>query len=181
MLAAPKYLAALAVAAIVANAAAFYFLRHRSPATPPAKRDQAMVLGTFVYNRVSPRDKQVKHGQIIVTLHLAFSLDAAKFRAVHDQEKRLQDAVEDAMHRLRASDLSDPRYVRLRNRFQERLNEELGFEAIDDVIVTKAPEPSAADPTADSQAGDQQTADPQAPSGEPDATGGAASGATATP
>ena len=87
-----------------------------------------MVLGAFAYNRVSSRDKQVNHGQIIVTLHLAANLNAAKFREVHDQEKGLQDAVEEAMRRLRASDLSDPRYVRLRNRFQERLNEELGFD-----------------------------------------------------
>jgi len=171
-LASPKSLGALVAVAIVANAAAFYFLRHSSAAAAPAKRDQKMVLGAFDYNRVSPRDKQLTHGEIIVTLHLAAGLDAAKFREVHDQEKSLQAAVEEAMRRVRSSDLADSRYVRLRNRFQERLNDELGFEAIDDVIVTKAPEPSADEQTADPQAGDPQAADPHAPSGEPDATGG---------
>jgi hypothetical protein len=55
------------------------------------------------------------------------------------------------MRRLRASDLADPRFVRLRNRFQERLNDELGFEGIDEVIVTKVPEPSAPEQTSDPQ------------------------------
>jgi hypothetical protein len=160
-LATPKYLAALAVVVIVANSAAFYFLRLRSHAHPPAKRSQEMVLGAFEFSRVDPRDKQLKHGQFVVTLHLVENLDAAKFREVHDQEKGLQAAVEEAMRRLRASDLADPRFVRLKNRFQERLNEELGFDGIDEVIVTKVPEPSA-----EEQDAQEQPADPQAPSGE---------------
>jgi hypothetical protein len=156
MVASPKYLAALAAVAIIANAAAFYWLRMRSPTTPPAKRSQEMVLGTFEFNRINPRDKQVRHGQFVVTLGLAANLDAAKFREVHCQEKELQAAVEETMRRLRASDFADPRFVRLKNRFQEQLNEELGFDGIDEVIVTNVPEPTAP----------EQAAEPQAPSEE---------------
>ena len=110
-----------------------------------------MVLGTFEYNRVSSHDKQAKRGQLDVTLHLAANLDAAKYREVHNREKELQAAVEDAMRHLRASDLADPRLVRLRNRFQERLNDELGFDGIDEVIVTKVPEQTVPEQTADAQ------------------------------
>jgi len=124
-----------------------------------------MVLGTFEYNRINPRDKQIKHGQFVVTLRLAEKLDAAKFREVHNQEKGLQAAVEEAMRRLRASDYADPRFVRLKNRFQERLNEELGFDGIEEVLVANVPE--AIEPE---QTGPEQSADPQAPSADAEAS-----------
>jgi hypothetical protein len=111
-----------------------------------------MVLGEFEFSRFSPRDKQLKHGQILVTLHLAANLDAAKFRRVHDQEKDLQAAVEEAMRRMRASDFADARSMRLKNHIQERLNDELGFEGIDEVVVSSVP---------DQIAPDQATAEPQ--------------------
>jgi hypothetical protein len=160
MLASPKYLAAIAGVVIVLNAAAFFWLRHRSPAPPTAKRSQEMVLGAFEYKRVDPRDKQVQRGQIVVTLHFAEDLDARKVREIHDQEGNLQAAVEDAMRRLRASDLADPRFIRVKNRFQERLNEELGFDGIDNVIVAKAPEPAP----------QEEASDPQAPADATDAS-----------
>ena len=80
VLANPKFWTAAAVAAILANIVAFYFLHHGRSAPPP-KRNLEMVLGAFEYSRVNPRNKQLKHGQILVTLHLAPTLDDAKFRA----------------------------------------------------------------------------------------------------
>ena len=161
----PKYLLAIAAILIAVNSAAFFALRMRSHSAPPAKRNQEMVLGTFEFNRINPRDKQLKHGQFVVTLRLAENLDATKFRAVHNQEKVMQQAVEEAMRRMRASDFTDPRFIRLKNRFQERLNEELGFDGIEEVIVTNVPEQAAPDQTAP-----EQSADPQAAGGQGDAT-----------
>ena len=153
----------MAAVAIAANAVAFYFLRVRAPAAAAQKRNLEIVLGEFEYNRVNPKDKQLKHGQFVVTLHLPAKLDAAKFRDVHDQEKTLQDAVEDAMKRFRASDYADPRFTRVRNRLLERLNEELGFEGIEEVAVASVPAPAAeqaqSNPTADDQAASQPQSD----------------------
>ncbi|HEX3996934.1 MAG TPA: hypothetical protein VHX65_00100 [Pirellulales bacterium] len=144
----PKYLAVAAAVVIAINLGAFYFLRVRAPAPKPAKPNLQMVLGAFEYNRVNPRDKQLKHGQFTVTLHLAKKLDPARFREIHDREKDLQAAIEDSMRLTRASDFADPRFIRLKSRFQERLNEELGFDGIDEVMVANVPEPAmqAADP-----------------------------------
>lgn len=161
-LANPKYWAIAAAAAIAVNAAAFYFLRVRGPAAPPPKRNLELVLGEFAYSRVDPKDKQLKHGQFVVTLHLSSNLDAAKFRDVHDQEKTLQDAVEDAMKRFRASDYADPRFTRVRNRLLERLNEELGFEGIEEVTVANVPDPEANQAQSNPSTDDQSASQPQA-------------------
>ncbi len=154
----PKNLAIAAALVIAANAAAFFLLRGHAPAVKP-KRNLELVLGEFEFNRMNPRDKQIKHGQILVTLHLPANLDAAKLREVHDQEQSLQGAVEDAMKRTRASDYADPRFTRLRNRLLEHLNEALGFEGIEEVAIANVPDqPATNQASGDSQQGDAQSA-----------------------
>jgi len=162
MLANPKHLAAVAAVAIAANLVAFYFLRLRYSPPPSQQPNLEMPLGAFDYIRMNPRDKQVKRGQILVTLRLSAKLDAKKLRNVHDQETDLRAAVEDAMRRVRASDLADMRFTRLRNRLLERLNEQLGIDGIEEVVVKNAPE-SAADPSSDPQAAGSDIADAPPP------------------
>lgn len=159
MLANPKFLAAFAAVALAANLAAFCFLRLGSSASKSTKRNLELVLGAFEYNRVNPHDKQMKHGEIVVTLHLATKLDTAKYRQIQDRQTDLQAAVEEAMRRMRASDLADPRFVRLKNRVLEQLNEELGFDGIEEVSISNMPEPASNQAPPDQQATDSQAGD----------------------
>jgi flagellar basal body-associated protein FliL len=124
----------LAVSVLV-DAAAWYWLRARSAAVSSADKDQVVRLGTFEFNRVNPHDQRLYHGQFDVSIHLADELDAAHVRDVARQLRELQRTVTATLMRLRASDFSDPHLLRLKDRLQERLNDALGFEAIDNLLI----------------------------------------------
>jgi flagellar basal body-associated protein FliL len=119
----------------VANAAAWYWLHVSRAAEPAADRDQTLALGSFEFNRVNPRDQRLYHGQFDVTIHLFDELDAAQVRDVSRQRGELERTVSAALLRMRAADFTDPRLVRLKDLLQERLNDALDFEAIDNIQI----------------------------------------------
>ena len=108
---------------------------HRRAAEPTAAQSTELTLGTFEFNRLNPRDGRMVQGQFDVTLRLADGLDAAARDRISKQQRAMQRAAEAALERMRAADFTDPHLIRLKDRLLDRLNEALGFDAIDEVIV----------------------------------------------
>ena len=108
---------------------------HRRAAEPTAAQSAELMLGTFEFNRVNPRDGRMVQGQFDVTLRLADGLDAVARDRISKQQRPMQRAAEAALERMRAADFTDPHRLRLKDRLLDRLNETVGFDAIDEVIV----------------------------------------------
>ena len=108
---------------------------HRQAAEAPAAHSTELVLGTFGFSRLNPRDGKLYEGQLDLTLRLVEGLDAASRQRAGRQLTHLQRAAEDALQRLRAVDFTEPRLARLKDRLRDRLNDVLGGDAIDELIV----------------------------------------------
>ncbi len=131
---------------------------HRSKGAssePPVSNEIA--LGTFDFNRSNARENRPYRGQFDLSLRMADNLSPADRRRVADERPQLQRAAEEALWRLRPVDFTDRRLTRLKDRIQRQLNDELGFEAIAEVLVSNfiiEPRSPAAAPPRDDQSSD---------------------------
>jgi hypothetical protein len=123
------------VAGFLLEAAILYWCRTR---TAPAaiSLPKEIPLGVFEFTRSNGRDSRIYRGQFDLFVRLADDRTSAEQRKFVERQPELQKAVEEALLRLRAADFTDPRLVRLKNRVQERLNEELGFDGITEVLIS---------------------------------------------
>jgi hypothetical protein len=130
-----RRLIAAVVAGFLLEAAILYWCRTR---TAPAaiSLPKEIPLGVFEFTRSNGRDSRVYRGQFDLFVRLADDRTSAEQRKFVQHQPELQKAVEEALLRLRAADFTDPRLVRLKNRVQERLNEELGFDGITEVLIS---------------------------------------------
>jgi hypothetical protein len=140
----------VAVAAIVLVVDAVVVIWHHSKgAAPESPLSNEIALGTFDFNRSNARDNRAYRGQFDLSIRLADNLSPVDRRRVADERPQLQRAAEEALWRLRPVDFSDRRLTRLKDRLQQQLNDELGFEAVAEVLVSNFTiEPRALAPTA---------------------------------
>ena len=103
-------------------------------------------LGRYEFDRSSPRDKRRYHGQFDLWVRVSGDLNAAQQRTFHDAEKRLRQTTEITLRRLRVADLTDPRLMRMTDKLQESLNDELGFDGIAEVMIANFKVEAAAPP-----------------------------------
>ncbi len=149
---ASRWLIGIVVAGLIAEVAIVLWLRHRVPAdSPPLPAEVA--IGTFEFNRSSSRDSRLYHGQFDVSLRPA-DLDNNQRAAVREAQRRFPKAVEEAIRRVRAADFLDPHLTRLTDRIMRQLNEELGFDGIEEVMISNfaiQAKPMPAGPTASTE------------------------------
>jgi hypothetical protein len=131
----PRWLIGLAAVSLLSHTAAFYWFRLRKPEPPPVM-SREMPLGTYEFSRFSSRENHLNRGQFDIFLRLADHLSTSQWRQIEREEHQLQQAAEEALRRLRSADFNDPHFVRLKDHIQERLNDELGFEGVAEVIVS---------------------------------------------
>ena len=108
---------------------------HRKAAESPATQSAELALGTFGFSRLNPRDGKLYEGQFDLTLRLSEGIDAEARQRAGRQLTHLQRAAEDVLQRLRAVDFTEPRLARLKDRLRDRLNDVLGSDAIEELIV----------------------------------------------
>jgi len=170
----PRWLLGLGAASLLIQGGAYYWFHKRTAEAPPAV-GREMKLGSFEYGRFNTREKQFQRGRFDLSVRLVENLGTSQRRQLEHQEQRFQQAVEETMRRARAADFNDPRFIRLRNHIQQRLNDELGFDWADEVMVNnpmvERPKDEAAASPADPAAGDDTngSTDTQAPAAEPPA------------
>jgi hypothetical protein len=130
-----RWLVGAVLVLLVVEGAIVYWLRTR--AAPVAESfPKEVPLGVFEFTRSNGRESRVLRGQFDLFVRLTDELTASQQRQFIQHQPQLQKAVEEALLRLRAADFSDLRLVRLKNRVQEQLNDELGFDGIAEVLVS---------------------------------------------
>ncbi len=146
-----QLLAVGAVLIVGVNAAVFWFLRHpHASAQAPASRE--ISLGAFEFQRPN-RDKQLCHGSFSVRVTLAPTVSADQVRQLNHDQSPLQSVVEITLRRMRFSDLTEPRLMRFKSRLATALNDELGADAVSDVVINDF-QLEAVDPNKDAPAAD---------------------------
>ncbi len=114
--------------------AMIYWFRIRTPPETVALAGE-IPLGTFEFNRSSPRENRLYHGRFDLFVRRSDPLEPAQQRQLAHDQQHLQQAVEETLRRMRFVDFTDPRLTRLKNRMLERLNDELGFDGIAEVLI----------------------------------------------
>jgi hypothetical protein len=115
------------------EAAIIHWFCFRTPDETPVITGE-IALGSFEFVRVSG-DKQLYRGQFDLFVNLCDRIDASRQKQFLRELPRLQQAVEETVRRLRLADFTDLRLSRLKTRVQDRLNDELGFDAVEEVLV----------------------------------------------
>jgi hypothetical protein len=117
------------------EAAIIYWFRMRSPQEAAIIAEE-IPLGSFEFSRSGGVDKQIYRGQFDLFVRLSDHLESSERQQFMREQPRLQQAVEEALRRLRLADFTDLRLSRLKTHVQERLNDELGFDAVAEVLVS---------------------------------------------
>ncbi len=121
---------------LLLNGGAYYWFRLRNAESPPPTVSRDLALGTFEYSRFDPSENRFQRGQFDLSLRIIENLSPAHAGQLEHQEQRLQQAVEDTLRHMRAVDFTEPHLIRLRNRIEQRLNDELGFDWIEEVEIS---------------------------------------------
>ncbi|HEV2970950.1 MAG TPA: hypothetical protein VGY55_13340 [Pirellulales bacterium] len=129
-----RWLVAAIVISVLIEGSIVYFLRNRTSneMTPVAGE---LAVGTFEFSRSVGRENRVLRGQFDLYVRLSEDLTAAEQRQFLQAERQLQQGVEETLRRLRSADFIDPHLTRLKDRVLHRLNDELGFDGIAEVLV----------------------------------------------
>jgi hypothetical protein len=130
-----RWLVGAVLVLFAVEGAVLYWFRTRA-ASEVASLSKEIPLGVFEFTRSNGRESRVLRGQFDLFVRLTDELTASQQRQFVQHQPQLQKAVEEALLRLRAADFSDLRLVRLKNRVQEQLNDELGFDGIAEVLVS---------------------------------------------
>jgi flagellar basal body-associated protein FliL len=130
-----KWLIGALLVVFVVEGAILYWFRTRA-APDAASLPKEIPLGVFEFTRSNGRESRVLRGQFDLFVRMTDELTASQQRQFVQHQPQLQKAVEEALLRLRAADFSDLRLVRLKNRVQEQLNDELGFDGIAEVLIS---------------------------------------------
>jgi hypothetical protein len=156
-----RWLIAAVAISFLLETAIIYWFRMRSPQEAAIVVEE-IPLGSFDFSRSGDRDKPVYRGQFDLFVRLSDRLESSDRQQFMREQPRLQQAVEDTLRRLRLADFTDLRLSRLKSRVQERLNDELGFDAVTEVLVSnfkinafrpiQQPAPKSDSPTGDSSA-----------------------------
>jgi hypothetical protein len=130
-----RWLVGAVLMLFVVEGAIVFWLRTRvAPVAESLPKE--IPLGVFEFTRSNGRESRVLRGQFDLFIRLTDELTASQQRQFIQHQPQLQKAVEEALLRLRAADFSDLRLVRLKNRVQEQLNDELGFDGIAEVLIS---------------------------------------------
>jgi hypothetical protein len=127
-----RLVAGLAILLLI-DAAVIYWLRMRTRDETPVIAGE-IAFGSFEFTR-SSGENRVYRGQFDLFIRLSDRLDAREQKQFVREQARLQQAVEETIRRLRLADFTDLRLTRLKNRVQDCLNDELDFEAVEEVLV----------------------------------------------
>jgi hypothetical protein len=125
-------IAALAIILLL-DATIIYWFRFRTADDAPAV-SREIALGSFEFAR-SNGEQQIYRGQFDLFVRLSDRLDRSQRRQFLREQPRLQKAVEETLRHLRLADFTDLRLTRLKNRVQERLDDEFGFDAVEEVLI----------------------------------------------
>ncbi len=128
-----RWLIAAVTISLLLEAAVIYWFRVRTPDDAPMITGE-VALGSFEFTR-SGGDNQIYRGQFDLFVRLADRLDASQQQQFVREEQRLQQAVEETVRRLRLADFTELRLTRLKDRVQDRLNDELGFNGVEEVLI----------------------------------------------
>ncbi len=128
-----RWLIAAVALLFLVEAAMIYWFRVRTPHDAPLITGE-IALGSFEFARPGG-DNQIYRGQFDLFVRLADRLDTSQQQQFLREPQRLQQAVEETLRRLRLADFTELRLTRLKTRVQDRLNDELGFEAVEEVLV----------------------------------------------
>jgi flagellar basal body-associated protein FliL len=130
-----RWLVAAVIVLLVVEGAIVYWLRTRA-APIVESLPKEIPLGAFEFTRSKGRESRVLRGQFDLFVRLTDDLTTTQQGQFIQHQPQLQKAVEEALLRLRAADFSDLRLARLKNRVQEQLNDELGFDGVAEVLIS---------------------------------------------
>jgi hypothetical protein len=119
---------------LLIEAAMIYRFRVRTPNDVPAISDE-IPFGSFEFARAAS-DQRIYRGQFDLFVRLSDRLDTSQQRQFLRDQPRLQLEVEETIRRLRLADFTDLRLTRLKDRVQDRINDDLGFDAVAEVLVS---------------------------------------------
>jgi hypothetical protein len=119
---------------LLLEAAIIYWVRGRTAADAPLVAGE-IPLGSFEFSRTGGANQKVYRGQFDLFVRLSDQLDASQQQQFLREQPRLQQAAEETVRRLRLADFTDYRLSRLKARVEERLNDELGFPVVSEVLI----------------------------------------------
>ncbi|HEV3418063.1 MAG TPA: hypothetical protein VG056_14655 [Pirellulales bacterium] len=129
-----RWIVGAVVISFLIEGAIIYCLRLRSPNETAIVAGE-IPIGTFEFSRSGAHDNRLYRGQFDLYVRVSDDLNSAEQRQFLQAERQLQQGVEESLRRLRTADFTDPRLTRLKIRVQQRLNDELGFEGISEVLI----------------------------------------------
>jgi hypothetical protein len=129
-----RWIVAAVIISFLIEGAIIFCVRNRTPHEMAVLAGE-IPIGTFEFSRSAGRDNRLLRGQFDLYVRLSDTLNAAEQRQFLQAERQLQQGVEETLRRLRSADFSDPHLTRLRDRVQQRLNDELGFDAVAEVLI----------------------------------------------
>jgi hypothetical protein len=129
-----RWLIAAVAISFLLEAAIIYWFRGRTPSDAPLVAGE-IPLGSFEFSRTGGANQKVYRGQFDLFVRLSDQLDASQQQQFLREQPRLQQVVEETVRRLRLADFTDYRLSRLKARVEERLNDELGFTVVSEVLI----------------------------------------------